>query len=51
MPYPTQWAGFDPHYFMCCLCFEIMDINFCAIQDGDFVDICILCDRNESHHV
>lgn len=44
MPYPTQWANYDPQKFMCCLCYEILDISACAIDtDGSKIDICVPC--------
>ena len=45
MPYPTQWANNDPNKFMCCDCFQILDISECAVDktDGQKVDVCVLC--------
>jgi len=44
MPYPTQWAEYDPQKFMCCLCFEIFNITECAIDDtGQKIDVCEHC--------
>jgi len=44
MPYPTQWADYDPQKFMCCLCFEIFNITECAVDDtGQKIDICLQC--------
>ena len=43
-PYPTQWAKFDPHKFMCCLCFVIFDVSDCAVDNaGQKFDICVPC--------
>jgi len=51
-PYPTQWAGYDPKRFMCCICFGILDVVECAVDaaDGYRVDVCKDCyerDNNE----
>jgi hypothetical protein len=43
VPYPTQWADYNPKKFMCCLCFKILDIKDCATVDGERIDVCALC--------
>lgn len=43
MPYPTQWADYDPHKFMCCLCFEILNISECAMDNEQKIDVCVQC--------
>lgn len=48
-PYPTQWAGYDPQKFMCCLCFEIFDTADCAVDDGQRIDVCTSCWQWEPH--
>lgn len=53
MPYPTQWAGNDPHKFMCCTCFAILDISDCAIDESysQKIDVCVPCQQHEEMEI
>lgn len=52
MPYPTQWAGYDPQKFMCCDCGAILDTSECAIDtDGEKIDVCVPCIDHENEMI
>ena len=48
MPYPTQWTEYDPSKFMCCMCFQILDVSEAAVDEaGQKFDLCVPCMETE----
>ena len=44
VPYPTQWAGYDPQKFMCRICFAVLDVEDAAVdKDDERIDVCVAC--------